>query len=107
MILWIGVALALVYAIVSSLVYKTKVGNKSKADSGYVAATIVSELQDKFRDGSDDSVDVYQLGRQLGFSTQQVRAALSEFKKDAELDAVILSERYVKLGIRGQMMCRH
>jgi hypothetical protein len=106
-VLWTGVALALGYTVVSSLLYKRRVDDRPKVDGKYVAGRLLWELQDKFfRDGSDELVDVYQLGIRLGFSREQVSAALSEFKKDAPIDVVILTERHVKLGIRGQMMRR-
>jgi hypothetical protein len=107
-ILWIGAGVVLVSAVVSSLLYKTKTSNRRKVDARRVASEIFWELQDKFfRDGTDDLVDVYQLGQQLGFSTEEVRAALSEFRKSEQMDVVIFTERHVKLGIRGQVMPRH
>jgi hypothetical protein len=78
-----------------------------QVDASHVAGKILSELQDRFfRDGNDQLVDVYQLGTRLGFSREQVRAALSEFEKDEQMDVVIVTERHVKLGVRGQMMRR-
>jgi hypothetical protein len=104
-ILWIAVAVALVCTIVYSLSYSTKVDGQ--VDASHVAGKILSELQDRFfRDGNDQLVDVYQLGTRLGFSREQVRAALSEFEKDEQMDVVIVTERHVKLGVRGQMMRR-
>jgi hypothetical protein len=106
-VLWVSVGAALVYAFVSSRRHKISVNDKSKLDPNYVASKILSELQDQFfREGSDELVDVYQLGIRLGFSREQVRAALSTFEKNAQIDVVILTERHVKLGIRGQMMRR-
>jgi len=106
-VLWISVGATLVYAFVSSRRYKTWVNDKTNAGGKYVASKILSQMQDKFfLEGTDDPVDVYQLGGQLGFSTEQVRAALSEFQKDEQIDVVIITERHVKLGIRGQMMRR-
>jgi hypothetical protein len=105
--LWITAGAALVYAFVSSRRYKTRVDDHTKSDARYVADRILSELQDRqFRDGKNDWVDVFGLGKQLGFSAVQVRAALSEFERGGQIDVVISTEKYVKLAIRGQMMRR-
>jgi hypothetical protein len=97
----ISVGPALVYAIVSRVLYRLKV------DGTYVAVTILKELQDRqFRDGNNDWVDIYEVGKQLGFSTRQIRAALSEFEEDRQIDVVIGAENHVALGIRGLMMPR-
>jgi hypothetical protein len=101
----ISVGSALVYAIVSRL----------KVDGTYAAVTILKELQDRqFRDGNNDWVDIYEVGKQLSLSTRQVRAALFEFEEDRQIDVVIGAENHVALGIRGLMMprpqlrqCRH
>jgi hypothetical protein len=106
-VLWISVGAALVYAFVSSRRYKISMNQERKLDSKDVASKILSELQDQFfREGSDEMVDVYQLGERLRLSREQVRAALSEFEKDDQIDVVILTERHVKLGLRGQLMRR-
>jgi hypothetical protein len=66
-ILWVGVAAALVSAIVSSLLYKTKVKDKT-LNGRYAASKILSELQDKFfRDGSDDWWTYTNSASNLGF----------------------------------------
>jgi hypothetical protein len=103
----ISVGSTRICAIVSSLLHKNRVRDKRNVDGNYVAAEILSALQDKqYRDGKNDWVDVYELGRKLGFSTQQIREALSEFERGGQIDVVISTEKYVKLGIRGQMMRR-
>jgi hypothetical protein len=105
LLVWLKVGLritvgsALVYAIVSSILYKLKV------DGTYVAVSILKELQDRHsREGSNDWVDIYEVGTQLGFSARQIRAALAEFEEDRQIDVIVGTENHVALGIRGLMM---
>jgi hypothetical protein len=49
------------------------------------ADAIFNKLCETFkRHGTDEWIDVYRLGQELGFSKEQVRDALAQFEKDEQ-----------------------
>ena len=78
--------------------------NGSKA-----ADAISNKLCETFkRLGTDEWIDVYRLGQELGFSTEQVREALAQFEKNeqwkVEIDRSLNNRTRVRLGSQGKYL---
>jgi hypothetical protein len=78
-------------------------------NSPRAAEAIFNKLCETFkRHGTDDWIDVYRLGQELGFSKQQVQEALAWFETDehskVELDHS--TTEHVRLGSHGKYLAR-
>ena len=73
------------------------------------AQAIFQKLCDKFkRDSKDDWENVYTLGEELGYSKDEVRAALRDFEKDAQWHVEIdhVTAEHVRLATPGKQACK-
>jgi DNA-binding transcriptional MerR regulator len=73
------------------------------------ADAIFNKLCETFqRHGTDEWIDVYRLGEELGFSKEQVREALAWFEKDEQLKVEIdhSTTEHVRLGAQGKHLAR-
>lgn len=90
----------MIYAIVagtSTVGYKRRDRTRGTVDD--VRQDILRKLQEKqYREGKNDWVDVFEIGRRLGYSAGDVRNALSRFEADKENEIEISMEKYVRLG---------
>jgi hypothetical protein len=73
------------------------------------ADAIFNKLCETFKQlGTDEWIDVYRLGQELGFSTEQVREALAWFQNDEQLKVDIdhSTTDQVRLGAQGKYLAR-
>ena len=78
-------------------------------NSSTAADAIFNKLCETFkRHGTDEWIDVYRLGQELGFSKEQVREALTWFQKDEQLKVEIdhSTTEHVRLGSQGKYLAR-
>jgi DNA-binding transcriptional regulator PaaX len=78
-------------------------------NSPKAADAIFTKLCETFqRHGTDEWIDVYRLGEELGFSKEQVRVALAWFQKDEQLKVDIdhSTTDQVRLGAQGKYLAR-
>jgi hypothetical protein len=71
-----------------------------------VADAIFNKLSETFqRLGTDEWIDVYRLGQELGFSKEQVHEALTQFEKEEQWKVEIdHSTERVRLGSQGKYL---
>ena len=102
---WLMLIIAVAIMFYASVSRISTVGYKRKDPAigtiDDVTQDIFRELQDKQnREGKNDWVDVFEIGRQFGYSAEHVRNALSRFEANGESDVEISTEGYVRLGSR-------